>query len=296
MYPDMPEHHRQHERVYRMGMEGGWTQGALWTRRLLVIFLILWAIAMFKVRMPVSAQLFIATLYLLPAAVMSGRFWGLLTAPWFGVTSCAWWLFFFHMFLLLVFGPKVEREWGGGRFIRFFLIVAYISTLAGFLLRMFVPQLAIIPATSMSAAIFAVMVAYGAMWPRDPFYLFALIPMPVIYFVLFFCGLEVFMMVLYGAEPFHTDFVASAAGVALGFMTMKIPALKVLFVGESKKAKVKSAEQVLRQQYSDSKKRVSPPTKISDQPISNPPLTSSSRKPSTQPKKEKGKRSGFLEL
>ena len=285
-YQPQSEHHRQYEQMYRLGMQGGWTQGATWTKRFLVILAVCWLVAVFSILTRLSSTPLggiVVALYLTPSAVATGSIWQIFTAPWLG-TMCMW-SFFFHLFCLLVFGPKVEREWGSSRFLRYYLSVAFVATLLGFLLRLPTP-LSVIPASTASAAIFAVMIAYGANWPRDIIWVFGLFPSPVIYVILFLCAVEILSWVLYGAGTLGVDFVASAMGVVLGFGAMKIPFLKAIFVGEKPTRTVSTGKRAAAQEYS-----VPRPSSSTAKKSSPPMPQQSARKPA-----KKGKRSGFLEL
>ncbi len=290
-YQPQSEHHRQHERTYRLGMQGGWTQGAPWTKRFLIIIAVLWLIALVGSRIDRSGMFgaIIINLYLTPASVASGMIWQLFTAPWFG-TWCIF-SFLFHLMYLLVFGPKVEREWGSARFLRYYLIIAFLSTLIGFLLRLPSPMLNAIPASTASAAIFAVMIAYVSMWPRDPFWVFGMFPAPVLYVVLVLCGLEVVFMVLGGAGEMGGDFVATVAAIGLGFAAVKIPAVRSLFIGDKKKKIFTTGTRAKKAEFRGSGRRAGQSGGAASGP-SSPPSESSSKKE----EKKKGKRSGFLEL
>ena len=284
-YYDQPsEHDRIHQRYARISMYGGWTQGAVWTRRILIALAVLWVItAVVIMHNTLLAPAFVR-LYLNPSEVVRGMVWQIVTSPFF-CTLCIW-QFIFHLFYFFIFAPKVEREWGNARFLRFYLTVAFVASMIGFLLRLPTP-LAVVPASTASAPIFAVMVAYASMWPRDPFWVFGMFPSPVLYIVLFLCGLEVLFMVLYGAGTLQVDFVASSAGVVLGFATMRVPAFKALFVGEKKKRVVTAAIRAKKQEFA-------PESGSSIE--ESLPSAGSTKKSTKEPVKEKGKRSGFLEF
>ncbi len=276
----MREYGRWFERHYSLGMHGGWTQGATWTRWMLCILGACWLLTMFSLRFYPPLGQFFVNCYLVPAAVVQGKLWQLITAPFFPVLC--WWSMVFHLLYLLVFGPKVEREWGTPRFMRFFLIIAFVSTVVGFLVRMPFPELAAIPASTASAAIYAVMVAYASMWPRDPFWVFGLFPAPVVYIVMFLCAAEIIFMLLVSATEMSVDFVGAGCGIILALAVMRIPAVKTIILGEKRKVEVTTAARARRSELSQG-------TTLPG---------SSSRKPSSsQPKPaRKGKRSKYLEL
>jgi membrane associated rhomboid family serine protease len=213
-----------------MGMQGGWTQGAKWTRRFLWILAIAWVVMVIGINLgmrkaPPVAEFFIS-LYLNPAAVLSGRYWEVLTAPWFPMTCING---LFHVLYLFVFGPRVERELGSAKFLRFYLILAYISTLVSLALRLPSPYLAATPASTASAAIFGVMVAYAARWPRDPLWAFGLVPVPTVYVVIALCALEVVFFFATGVAG--TDYVAAVAAIGLSLLATKVAFVRGLIFG-----------------------------------------------------------------
>jgi membrane associated rhomboid family serine protease len=281
-YRQDDEYYRIHERHLRLGMHGGWTQGAIWTRRFLILLVVTWLIALIGPRLYQPMSAFFAAVYLTPASVITGLVWQPFTAPWFG--ALCMWLFPFHLLYLLVFGPKVEREWGNARFLRFYLSIAFTAGIISMLLRLPTP-LAAIPASTTSAAIFAVMVAYASMWPRDPFYVFGLFPSPILYVVLVLCAFEILVMVLAPAAEFGVDYIAGGAGIMLGFGAMKIPFLHNLLIGKKKARIVTASGRARREEFTPSPAESASPSSTAE--------PSSIKEGKTE---KKGKRSGFLEF
>src|SRR5262249_37185739 len=76
----------------------------------------------------------------------------------------------FHMVTLGFFGPKVELQLGGKRF----LTLYFVSGLSGALLSFFTSPYGIVGA---SGAIFGVQLAYATFWPRDRFYIWGVLPL-----------------------------------------------------------------------------------------------------------------------
>lgn len=76
---------------------------------------------------------------------------------------------FFNMLTLFFFGPRVEMQLGGTRFVRLYLI----SGFAGAGLSILTPFAPIVGA---SGAIFGVMYAFAHFWPRAPIYIWGVIP------------------------------------------------------------------------------------------------------------------------
>jgi membrane associated rhomboid family serine protease len=75
-----------------------------------------------------------------------------------------------NMLFLWVFGPRVERAWGSGAFVRYYLICGLGGCLAQSLLN----RDSIL--VGASAAIYGVMLAYAVRWPDDEFLLWFVVP------------------------------------------------------------------------------------------------------------------------
>jgi membrane associated rhomboid family serine protease len=76
----------------------------------------------------------------------------------------------FNMLSLFFFGPRVESRLGG----RQFAILYFVSGISGALLSVFfAPHAAIIGA---SGAVFGVMLAFAAFWPRDQILIWGILP------------------------------------------------------------------------------------------------------------------------
>jgi membrane associated rhomboid family serine protease len=228
-YQGYSEGDDQIRRSYRLAMQGGWTQGAKWTRRFLWVLGIGWLVMVIGINLGMrkapSVAEFLISLYLIPAAVQGGKLWEPITAPWFP-TLCTG---LFHILCLFVFGPRIERELGSVRFLRFYLLLAYISTLVSLLLRSLSPDLAVIPASTAAAAVFGVMVAYAVRWPREPFWLFGLVPLQVVYVVIALCGLEILSFIVSGAAG--TDYVADVTAIGLSYFAAKTVFVRGLLLG-----------------------------------------------------------------
>jgi len=283
----MQDYRRTAEHHYSLGMHGGWTQGAPWTKRILVILIVAWLLALLAMTKITSWALSFEAMYLTPASVADGSFWQIFTAPVFGSLCVS--QFIFHVLYLLVFGPKVERELGPSKFLRFYLIVAITATLAACVLRFFMAPLAEIPASTAAAPIFAVMVSYAVLWPRDPFWIFGLFPARIIYIVIFLCAVEILFAIIGGASPFCVDYIGSFMGIALGWTTMKIPSVRSLIIGSPKKAAVSPGARISKSEIPSTPRRMpdGPIEKKSDRPAA----------PESKPApSKKGGRSKFLEF
>ena len=285
-----PYEYDQHRNMERLGMQGGWTQGARWTRFFLIVLAVIYVLTLFGLvhgaKINPNIPVFLSSLYLTPLVILQGNFWGLIASPWM-LVPC-WWQAIFHLMYLLVFGPKVEREWGSARFLRFYLLVIYLSTALSFLIRLASPALAVIPGATSAAGIFAVMVAYSTMWPRDRMWVFGLFPSPVSYIVWFLCAAEIIFFFLAGASG--EDFAATVVGIGLAFLAMKVPFVRGIFIPERRKARKSPKTKFTTGVKTDT---VTRETGLEFGEQSKPKSEKSEGKTD---KSDKGKRTGFLEL
>jgi membrane associated rhomboid family serine protease len=75
-----------------------------------------------------------------------------------------------NMLMLWVFGPRVERAWGSGAFVRYYLLCG----LGGWLAHLLIARDYTL--VGASAAIYGVMLAYAVRWPDDEFQLWFVVP------------------------------------------------------------------------------------------------------------------------
>lgn len=121
-------------------------------------------------------------------ALAAGRYWTLLTSEF----SHAWFLhFFLNMIVLASFGPVVEQTLGSGRFLRFYLAAAVVSSLSHAGVSAFLLSRPDIPALGASGAISGVILLFAFMYPRAQILLFGLIPLPALVGALVFVGLDI---------------------------------------------------------------------------------------------------------
>lgn len=97
----------------------------------------------------------------------------ILTHPWTPITyqfvHADGFHLLFNMISLFFFGPRVESRLGGPNFLGLY----FVSGIVGALLSLFSPHATIVGA---SGAIFGVMLAFARYWPRDPIYIWGILP------------------------------------------------------------------------------------------------------------------------
>lgn len=136
-----------------------------WVRRLLVATtgaFLLGALAAYLF----DRHYFVEWLSFAPGELLS-RPWGVLT---YMLVHGDIWHLLMNMLSLFFFGPPLESRWGGGAFIRYYLVCGAGGVVLSFL---FSPSSGIIGA---SAAIYGLMLAFAWYWPNAPIYLWGIFP------------------------------------------------------------------------------------------------------------------------
>lgn len=109
--------------------------------------------------------------------------------PWTAVTYMflhgSWSHILFNMLGLYFFGPRLELELGGKRF----LWLYFISGLTGAALSSITPYVAIVGA---SGAIYGVFLGFAYFWPRERIYIWGVIPVEARWLVLVMTALSLF--------------------------------------------------------------------------------------------------------
>ncbi|UCC24942.1 MAG: rhomboid family intramembrane serine protease [Gemmatimonadales bacterium] len=99
-----------------------------------------------------------------------------LTHPWTGITyqflHGGFGHLFFNMIALYFFGPRLEHRMGG----RHFLALYLLSGFGGAMLSLLFPDPAMRPIVGASGAVYGVLVAYAALWPRTVIHIWAILP------------------------------------------------------------------------------------------------------------------------
>jgi membrane associated rhomboid family serine protease len=145
--------------------------------------------------------------------------------------SGSWWTIFTYMFVhagfwhiagnmlfLWVFGPKVERSWGSGAFVRYYLLCG----LGGWLAHLLVARDSVL--IGASAAIYGVMLAYAVRWPDDEFLLWFVVPVKAKWLVAGCILLELVMGVsTLGGGASGVAHFAHLGGLVAGWLYLHTP-------------------------------------------------------------------------
>ena len=155
----------------------------------ITIWLIVINIIVFVLEL-IFSNAFINLFALTPSLLMKGYIWQIFTYMFLHADATH---IILNMFVLLIFGPKIEMTMGSERFLKFYLICGVGSSL---FYLMIIGLGGNVPMLGASGAIFGILTAYGIMYPRDIVYVYFLLPMPAIVFVILFGGLEILLGVL----------------------------------------------------------------------------------------------------
>ena len=93
---------------------------------------------------------------------------------------------FFNMFSLWMFGTVLERYWGTRRFLFYYLVCG----IGAGLLNMLIPGVHL--SVGASGAIYALLLAFGMMFPNEYIYLYFLVPIKTEWFIIGMVALELF--------------------------------------------------------------------------------------------------------
>jgi membrane associated rhomboid family serine protease len=112
--------------------------------------------------------------------------------PWTFVTyifaHASWTHIIFNMLTLGFFGPRVEAQMGGRRFITMY----FVAGLGGALLSLALKSVAPYPIVGASGAIFGVMLVYATLWPREKVYIWGALPVEARWLVIGYTVISIF--------------------------------------------------------------------------------------------------------
>ena len=93
---------------------------------------------------------------------------------------------FFNMFSLWMFGATLENVWGSKRFLFYYMICG----IGAGLINMIVPGYHV--SVGASGAIYALLLAFGMMFPNNYIYLYFLVPIKTKWFIIGMVAIELF--------------------------------------------------------------------------------------------------------
>lgn len=119
---------------------------------------------------------FTAWLDLDPAAVLHGELWRLCTYDFLHSRESPWHILW-NMYILYVTGRNFEQRRGAREFVAFYLLAGVLSGVLFVLWSLGLGH--VNPAIGASGAVVAVMIVYALTYPRQIWYFFGVIPIPI---------------------------------------------------------------------------------------------------------------------
>ncbi len=117
---------------------------------------------------------------------------------------------FFNMFSLWMFGAVLERYWGTQRFVFYYLVCG----IGAGLLNLLVPGVHL--SVGASGAVYALLLAFGMLFPNEYIYLYFLVPIKTKWFIIGMIALELFEGIFRSYDG--VAHFAHLGGMLIGFL------------------------------------------------------------------------------
>jgi membrane associated rhomboid family serine protease len=152
---------------------------------------------------------------------LQGAWWKALT---YMFAHGGFWHLLGNMYMLWLFGPRLEHAWSTSSFLRFYVICGLGGWLAHVL---FVHDGLLIGA---SAAVYGVMFAYARQWKDEELYLFGVVPVKVKWLVAAYIAYDLTMGLwnAYASVPTGTAHLAHIGGVLAAWLYLRTPSSQSL--------------------------------------------------------------------
>lgn len=182
-----------------------------WTRRLLAANAAMFLVTVLAGQAPALAAI-VNALVLVPVRIPE-RPWTILTYAFLHADLMH---LVFNMIGLFFFGPRLENELGGRRFLGLYFASAVTAALAS----LFTPYAAVVGA---SGAVFGVLVGFAMHWPRDRIYFWGIIPIEARWFIVLLAIYSIWAGMTGGGGVAH---FAHLGGLAGGWLYLKVLELR----------------------------------------------------------------------
>jgi membrane associated rhomboid family serine protease len=123
------------------------------------------------------------------------------------------WHIFFNMFILWMFGIRLEGTWGTQEFLKYYFLTGVAAGVANVFWNFGSP----IPTIGASGAVYGLLAAYALFYPEEPIYLYFLFPIKAKYLVLIFAVIE--FLSAYSQDGIAH--IAHLGGMVAGFFYIK---------------------------------------------------------------------------
>ncbi|MEW4487917.1 rhomboid family intramembrane serine protease [Thalassoglobus sp. JC818] len=150
--------------------------------------------------------------------VLQGQIWRLTTYDFLHSTETIWHIVF-NMWLLYLAGRQVSYKYGQYEFLWFYLAAGVFSAVFYIIWGLINGEN--VAAVGASGAVSAVLVLYAMNWPHHRWYIYGLIPVPVILLVIISAGMDFLPMIRQFTGGNRVDHIAHSAhigGMLFGFL------------------------------------------------------------------------------
>lgn len=157
-------------------------------------------------------------LSLTPSSFLSGALWQPVSYMFLHDPGGLWHVLL-NLFALWMFGGTLAREWGGRRFMHFYLICGVGAGLADVAFRTLTGS-ASVATVGASGAVLAVVTAFAVKYPRTPILISFILPVPAWILAVAYGAINLLGAVqdfAAGGNPTGTAFTVHLAGMALGY-------------------------------------------------------------------------------
>ncbi len=208
---------------------GGWTQGASWVKRLIIIYVVIWVVMQLSFRISdTMMNWWLLNIAISPTQVFHGKIWEFVTSMWMFSPAPQQTVFHmaFGLLMFYIFAPRVERDKGSGWFIRFFLLAGIIGAVFSFVVR--IPfGLSDVPGCGATSAMYASIGAFGIMYHMEVFWIFWAVPVRILYIFFALLALELAWVIAMPTDPI--DHIANLGGLlfALAYMRTRFSAIRI---------------------------------------------------------------------
>lgn len=144
--------------------------------------------------------------------VLHGKIWQLGTYLFFHHNFTH---LFFNMFYLFMFGGMVERAWGRRAFLQYYFVTGIGAGIVWTLVHLGSP----IVTLGASGAIYALLLAFGVLFPNSTVLLFFIIPIRAKYLVAMLIGVE--LLYLMSTTQDGVAHLVHLAGAAIGYLYIR---------------------------------------------------------------------------
>ncbi|HVW87342.1 MAG TPA: rhomboid family intramembrane serine protease [Bryobacteraceae bacterium] len=155
-------------------------------------------------------------LMLVPAQVVRGAIWQLVTYMFLHSLQ-SFWHILFNMLTLWMFGAPVEETWGTRRFLQYYFLCGIGAGVCVVLANVAFGN-AYLPVIGASGAIYGLLLAYGMLFPNQEVLFMFLFPLKAKYMVMIF-GAIAFLSSFQGGGPISN--LAHLGGMIFGFIYIR---------------------------------------------------------------------------